>query len=182
MWPHPASVARALLTGCRPGNLYVAFRPSPQPVCYATDAHGRLLLLAHDDTPVGRTLWPRAEGQAVAAVLEVADDPCRGRPSLGRAWASGWARPLAGMGARAAALDFAAVHPTGLLLDVGRGTTLYHVDLAAVRLERAGAALEVDPAQFAAAPVATPPQLARLREQIARTAAQDGEASTSPVR
>ncbi|GGJ80217.1 hypothetical protein GCM10010123_07660 [Pilimelia anulata] len=182
MWPSPAAVARALAAGRLPGNLYVACRPSPQPVCYACDPSGRLLLLTRTGTPVGRSLRPRPGDRPPATVLEVADRPCPGAASLGRVWLSGWARPLDGEAARAAALEFAAVHPTGVLLDVGRGAVLHHVELDGVRLERAGVTIDVEPADFAAAAAAGPEQLLRLREAIGQRAQGAGRPPGSPVR
>ncbi|GGK23007.1 hypothetical protein GCM10010124_14440 [Pilimelia terevasa] len=183
MWPSPAAVARALVASRLPGSLHVACRPGPQPVCYACDAHGRLLLLSREGSPAGRALRPRpGDHRTVAAVLEIADLPCPGAgATLGRVWLSGWVRALEDVAARAAALDFAAAHPTGMLLDVGRGAVLHHVDLAAVRLERAGATIEVTPVDFVEATPAAPAQLQRLREAIAQGPQAAGR-SSAPVR
>jgi len=83
--------------------------------------------------------------------------PVTGAPSLGRAWVSGWARPLAGAEARAAALEFVRVHPTEDLLLLGKGFVLYRMEAAEVRLQdvpgRADQSgkVTVDPAGYAAA-------------------------------
>ncbi|GAA2517031.1 hypothetical protein [Pilimelia columellifera] len=168
MWPHPAAVARALAAATRPASLYLACRPSPQLTRYICDPHGTVLLLARDDSPAAHALRPTPGEDDVAAVLEIVDDPDQpDLPSLGRVWLSGWVAPLSGVGARAAALDFAAVHPLSDLLDVGRGVTLYRLELAEVRLERGDRSVDIVPEDFAAAAPACPGQLARLRARIA---------------
>jgi hypothetical protein len=45
---------------------------------------------------------------------------------------SGWATRLSGVAAQRAAMDFADVNPVGELLDLGRGSVLYRLDLAEI--------------------------------------------------
>ncbi|HEU4425438.1 MAG TPA: DUF2470 domain-containing protein [Pilimelia sp.] len=152
MQPSPAEVARTLVAGRLPGTAHVACRPGPLPVRHATDHAGRLLLLDRANGPLAAALRPAAGAEDVALVLAAADDPpIPGAPAIGRVWVSGWASPLRGAAAREAAIEFAAVHPTGDLLDVGRGVAIYRMAPAEVRLGRASAVIDVDPDEYAAA-------------------------------
>ncbi|BCJ63322.1 DUF2470 domain-containing protein [Polymorphospora rubra] len=152
MQPSPAEVARTLAAGRLAGTAHVACRPGPHPVRHVTDPSGRLLLLTRAGTLSANALHPSDGADDVAVVLDVPDvPPVTGSPSLGRVWISGWATELTGAAAVAAAVDYAAVDPTGDLLDVGRGMVLHRVDVAEIRLERAGTMIDIDPDDYAEA-------------------------------
>ncbi|GAB3142259.1 hypothetical protein GCM10027290_16340 [Micromonospora sonneratiae] len=152
MQPSPAEIARTLSAGRLAGLAYVAYRPGPHRVRHVVDAQGRVLLLVAVDSDLAEALRPQDGADDIATVIDVRDQPpSAAAPSLGRVWISGWARRLGGAEASRAALDFAEILPTGDLLDVGRGFALYHLDVAEVRLQRAGAAFDVDPYDYAEA-------------------------------
>ncbi|MFD0972650.1 DUF2470 domain-containing protein [Plantactinospora endophytica] len=152
MQPSPAEVARTLAAGRLAGTAQVAYRPGPHQVRHATDPSGRMLLLVSVVNNLAAALRPTSGGRGTALVLDVRDlPPAAGAPSLGRVWLSGWPEPLTGAEARLAAVDFADVVPTGDLLDVGRGFTLYRFEPAEIRLERGGTVRHVEPAEYAAA-------------------------------
>jgi len=152
MQPSPAEVARTLASGRLPGTAHVACGPGPLPVRHATDQAGRLMLLDRVDGPLSAVLRPAPGADDTAVVIDAADEPpVEGSPDLGRVWVSGWARLLDGQEARAAAVEFAAVHAIGDLFDVGDGFALHRMEPAEVRLVRAGAVIDVDPDEFAAA-------------------------------
>ncbi|MDG4765381.1 DUF2470 domain-containing protein [Solwaraspora sp. WMMD406] len=152
MQPSPAEIARTLAAGRLPGTVHVACRPGPHAVRHATDPMGRILLLAGADDRIAGALRPVDSAADTAVVLDVTDvPPVAGSPTLGRVWVSGWVSALDGPEARMAALDFADVHPTGELLDLGRGSTMYRMEVAEIRLERCGAMTDVDPDEYAAA-------------------------------
>ncbi|MEN3615144.1 DUF2470 domain-containing protein [Plantactinospora sp. ZYX-F-223] len=152
MQPSSAEVARTLAAGRLPGTAQAAYRPGPHQVRHATDSSGRVLLLVSIVSDLAAALRPTRDSRGTALVLDVRDlPPAAGAPPLGRVWISGWPEPLAGVEARQAAVDFAEVIPTGDLLDVGRGFTLYRFEPAEIRLERAGTVRHVEPAEYAAA-------------------------------
>ncbi|MGI5148662.1 DUF2470 domain-containing protein [Plantactinospora sp. CA-294935] len=152
MQPSSAEVARTLAAGRLPGTAQAAYRPGPHQVRHATDSSGRVLLLVSIVSDLAAALRPTRDSRGTALVLDVRDlPPAAGAPPLGRVWISGWPEPLAGAEARQAAVDFAEVIPTGDLLDVGRGFTLYRFEPAEIRLERAGTVRHVEPAEYAAA-------------------------------
>ncbi|MDG4832065.1 DUF2470 domain-containing protein [Solwaraspora sp. WMMD1047] len=152
MQPSPAEVARTLATGHLAGRVQVAYRPGAHQVRHAVDRQGRVLLLVSIVDDLALALLPVTGADDAAVVLDVQDlPPAAGAPSLGRVWISGWAAPLTGPDARRAALDFADVDPTGDLLDVGTRLTIYRFDAAEVRLERAGAMIDIDPKEYAEA-------------------------------
>ncbi|GHJ06668.1 hypothetical protein TPA0907_10350 [Micromonospora humidisoli] len=151
MAPTPAELIRTLVAGRLPGLVHLAHRPGPFHVRHATDAEGRVLLLVPVFSDLAAELDPAA-ARDVAVVLDVLDlPPAAGAPSAGRAWVSGWAVPLTGDPARRAAVDFAAVDPTGDLLDVGSRFRLHRFEVAEARLDTAGVVHRVDPGEYAAA-------------------------------
>ncbi|MFI9640068.1 DUF2470 domain-containing protein [Micromonospora sp. NPDC051925] len=151
MAPNPAELIRTLVTGRLPGLVRLAHRPGPFHVRHATDPEGRVLLLVPVFSDLAAELDPGAADD-VAVVLDVLDlPPAAGAPSAGRAWVSGWAVPLQGEPARHAAADFAAVDPTGDLLDVGTRFRLHRFEVVEARLEAAGVVHRVDPEEYAAA-------------------------------
>jgi putative heme iron utilization protein len=150
MRPSPAEIVRTLVAGRLPGLVHLACRPGLHHARHATDAEGRVLLLVPVVSDLAAALG--AEDRAVAVVLDVLDlPPAAGAPSLGRALVSGWARRLAGDEARAAAVDFATVEPTGDLLDVGTRFRLFRFEVAEARWRRAGELRRIDPAAYAEA-------------------------------
>ncbi|SCL15916.1 hypothetical protein GA0070616_0871 [Micromonospora nigra] len=152
MRPSPAEIVRTLVAGRLPGLAHLAHRPGPYHVRHATDPDGRVLLLVPVVSDLAGALRPTGGGGEVAVVLDVLDlPPAAGAPSLGRAWVSGWAGRLDGDEARSAALDFAAVEPTGDLLDVGTRFRLYRFEVVEVRWERAGTVRRIDPVEYAGA-------------------------------
>ncbi|MER7460451.1 DUF2470 domain-containing protein [Micromonospora sp. NPDC126480] len=152
MRPSPAETVRTLVAGRLPGLVHVAHRPGPHHARHVTDPDGRVLLLVPVVSDLAAALRPVDGGCEVAAVLDVLDlPPAAGAPTLGRAWVSGWARQLHGAEARAAAVDFAAVDPTGDLLDVGTRFRLYRFEVAEARWERAGSVRRIDPEAYAEA-------------------------------
>ena len=152
MQPSPAEIARTMVAGRLPGTVHVACRPGPHTVRHATDPMGRILILANRTDPIAAALRPADGTDDTAMVLDVTDvPPVAGSPAHGRLWVSGWASPLDGAPARMAALDFADVHACGDLLDVGRGTTIFRMEVAEVRIERCGTTTDVDPDEYAAA-------------------------------
>ncbi|MFV2009212.1 MULTISPECIES: DUF2470 domain-containing protein [unclassified Micromonospora] len=152
MQPSPAEIARTMAFGRLPGMAHVACRPGPHAVRHATDPMGRILLLAAGSDLLDGALRPVPGTDDTAVVLEVADvPPVAGSPTHGRVWVSGWVGPLDGAPARTAALDFADVHACPDLLDVGRGATIFRMEVAEVRLERCGVTIDVDPDVYAAA-------------------------------
>jgi Protein of unknown function (DUF2470) len=152
MQPSPAEVARTLAAGHLPALAHVACRPGPFPVRHITDDHGRPLLLSPAGGALSTALRPADGTDDTATVLDIADvPPMAGSPSLGRVWVSGWARRLDGDEGRAAALDYAAVDPSGDLLDVGAGQVLHRIEVAEVRYERHGTLIDVDPDEYAEA-------------------------------
>ncbi|MGB2569576.1 DUF2470 domain-containing protein [Micromonospora citrea] len=156
MGPSPAEIVRTLVAGRLPGLVHLAHRPGPHHVRHATDADGRVLLLVPVVSDLAAELDP-GTAEDVAVVLDVLDlPPAAGAPSLGRAWVSGWAAPLTGEEARDAAVEFAAVDPSGDLLDVGTRFRMHRFEVAEARLESAGAVRRIDPTGYA---VATPDPL-----------------------
>ncbi|MFY1637564.1 DUF2470 domain-containing protein [Solwaraspora sp. WMMB335] len=152
MQPSPAEIARTLVAGRLPGTAHVACRPGPHAVRHATDPMGQILLLTGETDPMGAALRPTDGAADTAVVLDVTDTPpVAGAPSRGRVWVSGWVSPLDGAPARLAALDFADVHATGDLLDVGRGASIYRMEVAEIRLDQSGVTTDVDPDEYAAA-------------------------------
>ncbi|MEV4825883.1 DUF2470 domain-containing protein [Micromonospora sp. NPDC049274] len=152
MRPSPAEIVRTLVAGRLPGLVHLARRPGPHHARHVTDPDGRVLLLVPVASHLLAALQPVAGGADVAVVLDVLDlPPAAGAPGLGRAWVSGWAAELHDEEARRAALDFAAVEPTGDLLDVGVRFRLFRFEVAEVRWERAGVVHRIDPLEYAEA-------------------------------
>ncbi|MEV6376563.1 DUF2470 domain-containing protein [Micromonospora sp. WP24] len=152
MGPSPAEIIRTLVAGRLPGLVHLAHRPGPHHVRHVTDPEGRVLLLVPVVSDLAAALRPVDGDEDVAVVLDVLDlPPAAGAPSLGRAWVSGWAVELDGAEARAAAQDFAAVDPTGDLLDLGRRFRLFRFEVAEARWERADDVRRVDPDVYAGA-------------------------------
>ncbi|MEU5782223.1 DUF2470 domain-containing protein [Micromonospora lupini] len=152
MRPSPAEIVRTLVAGRLPGLVHLARRPGPHHARHVTDPDGRVLLLVPVASHLGAALQPVAGGADVAVVLDVLDlPPAAGSPGLGRAWVSGWAAELHDEEARRAAVDFAAVEPTGDLLDVGVRFRLFRFEVAEVRWERAGVVHRIDPLEYAEA-------------------------------
>jgi hypothetical protein len=149
MQPSPAEVARTLAAGRLPGTASVACRPGPLRVRHATDPAGRPMLLARAGGGLAEALRPAEHTDDTAVVVRV--EAAASAPALGRLFVGGWAAPLAGVEARAAALEFAAANPASDLLDLGRGQLLYRVEVAEVRLARPGIMIEIDPDDYAAA-------------------------------
>lgn len=156
MRPSPAEVARTLAAGHLPGSLQVAPGAGRDRAAYqvrhVTDPVGRVLLLVSIVDDLALVLPPAGQADEVAVVLDVPDlPPAAGAPALGRVWVAGWASALRGAAARAAALDYVEVDATEDLLDVGRRFTLYRVEPVEVRLETAGATIDIAPREYAAA-------------------------------
>ncbi|SBT65740.1 Protein of unknown function (DUF2470) [Micromonospora sediminicola] len=152
MRPSPAEIVRTLIAGRLPALVHLARDPGPHQVRHATDPDGRVLLLVPVFSDLAVALAPPAGDSDVATVLDVLDlPPAAGAPSLGRAWISGWAERLDGDQARGAALDFAATHPTGDLLDLGTRFHLHRFEVAEARWERAGGVRRIDPDAYAGA-------------------------------
>ncbi|WP_431886905.1 DUF2470 domain-containing protein [Micromonospora wenchangensis] len=152
MRPSPAEIVRTLVAGHLPALAHLARTPGPQQVRHATDPQGRVLLLVPTVGDLATALTPPTGDTDVATVLDVLDlPPTAGAPSLGRAWLSGWAERLDGDEARQAAVDFAAVRPTGDLLDVGSRFALHRFAVSEARWERAGATRLIDPQAYAQA-------------------------------
>jgi hypothetical protein len=128
-----AKIARTLAASRTQGTARVAWSQGLFRVRHALDREGRPLLLCRTAGSLDLALAPCD----VAVVLTVAGE-------AGRVWISGWAQGLDGLGARAAALEFALANPLSDLLDVGRGFCLYRVDVAEVRLERGSTLTDVD--------------------------------------
>ncbi|TQS43249.1 DUF2470 domain-containing protein [Cryptosporangium phraense] len=138
MEPTPAEIARTLAAGHLPARVRTECGSERTPVTefavtHVTDRMGRVLLLLAEDSPVDRALRPvAADGDAVAQLLIADRQPVPGGPWHGRITMSGWATRLAGVSSHRAAMDFAEVSPVGELLDVGRGSVLYRLDLAEI--------------------------------------------------
>ncbi|MGN9765041.1 DUF2470 domain-containing protein [Micromonospora sp. SD12] len=152
MRPSPAEIVRTLVAGRLPGIAHVAHRPGPHQVRHVTDPDGRVLLLVPVVSDLAAALRPAGGDSEVALVLDVLDlPPAAGAPSLGRAWVSGWAARLDGDEERRAALDFAAVEPTGDLLDVGTRFRLHRFEVVEARWERGDTVRRIDPEAYAEA-------------------------------
>jgi hypothetical protein len=93
------------------------------------------------------------QGEGDTALVLRVDDvpPVAGAPWRGRLWLAGWARPLDGLAAREAAVEYVGLDPTSDLLDVGHGYTLLRMEVADVRIARRGRLVEVDVDEFRAA-------------------------------
>lgn len=145
MQPSPAEVARTLAAGRLTGTVQIACDPTRHRVRHATDCAGRLLLLSRAGSELGGT-------DEAAVSLRVEDvPPVDGAPHLGTVRLVGWASALAGPPVREAALEFVEANPTSDLLDVGQGFVLHQVEVAEVRLERAGTVLRIDQDEYARA-------------------------------
>jgi hypothetical protein len=152
MQPTHAEVARTIAAGHMPASVHIACRQGPFPVRHVTDAQGRALLLSPRDGALTTALRPIEGNADTALVLDVTDvPPVAGGPSLGRVWLAGWAVPLAGDEARAAALDYADTDAAGDLLDIGDTQVLHRMRVDEVRYERDGVLFDVDPEAYAAA-------------------------------
>ncbi len=145
-------IARTLASGHFPGVMHVNGHRGRLRVRHATPSDGTPLLLTRSTGALAAALVP-PPGECDTAVVLAVD----GRhPDLpGRLWLSGWAEPLAGGRARAAALEYAAVSPAEDLLGVGRGHALYRVEVGEVRLAFGSTLVEIDVDEFrAASPIA----------------------------
>ena len=152
MRPSPAEIVRTLVAGRLAGLVHLACWPGLHHVRHATDRDGRVLLLVPVVSDLAAALRSAGDERPIAVVLDVLDlPPAAGAPSLGRALVSGWVRELDGDEARAAALDFAAVEPTGDLLDVGTRFRLFRFEVAEARWDRAGVLRRIDPEAYAEA-------------------------------
>jgi hypothetical protein len=148
MRPSRAEIARTLARGRLPGRLQLDGRPAPAPVPHATDRTGRPLLLVRDDDDLGAAL---RDGH-LAVTLSVMDvPPVERAPSLGRVRIDGRVRRLSAGEAAAAVQEFAESNPVADLLDVGRGASLWLVNVDRVRLDNPCATVDVEPAWYAAA-------------------------------
>jgi hypothetical protein len=108
---------------------------------HATDRGGRPLILVSDEDELD-----------AAGALSVEDVPPLPRaPSLGRVWVEGPLRRLTSDEAAAAVHEFAEANPVAGLLDVGRGATIWLMDVSVVRLDRGTATVDIDPIPYAAA-------------------------------
>ena len=136
MEPTPAEIVRTLVAGHLPARVRTecgSTSATEFAVTHVTDRMGRILLLVADDGPADRALRPVAADTDAVAQLVVADrQPVPSSPWRGRVTLSGWATRLSGVSARQAALDFADVNAVGELLDLGRGTVLYRLDLVEI--------------------------------------------------
>ena len=144
MEPTPAEIVRTLAAGHFPARVRtecgsvgpvdaLAASPTEFAVTHVTDRMGRILLLVTEDGPADRALRPVAADTDAVAQLVIADrQPVPSSPWRGRVTMSGWATRLAGSSAQQAAMDFAEVSAVGDLLDVGRGSVLYRLDLAEI--------------------------------------------------
>jgi uncharacterized protein DUF2470 len=160
MRPSPAEVVRTLIAARQPGQLHLPEAAWPVEVEHATEPDGTPLLLVEDAAP-GAAELPAAGADDVAALLTIPDvTPYEATPSRGEAVLLGWVAPLSGAAARSAADAFAAVRPLPALLDVGRGRTLYRMDLAEIRLDAEDRTAPVDPDAYRRAR----PDALRLRE------------------
>ena len=152
MQPTNAEVARTIAAGHMPASAHIACRQGPFPVRHVTDEQGRALLLSPRDGALTAALRLLDGNDDTALVLDITDvPPVAGGPSLGRVWIAGWAVPLSGDEARAAALDYADTDAASDLLDVGDTQVLHRMQIDEVRYERNGALVDVDPEEFAAA-------------------------------
>ncbi|MEV6814469.1 DUF2470 domain-containing protein [Micromonospora sp. NPDC051296] len=152
MRPSPAEIVRTLVAGRLAGLVHLACWPGLHQVRHVTDTDGRVLLLVPVVSDLAGALRAAGDDRPLAVVLDVLDlPPAAGAPSLGRALVSGWVRQLDGDEARAAALDFAAVEPTGDLLDVGTRFRLFRFEVAEARWDRAGVLRRIDPEAYAEA-------------------------------
>lgn len=153
MEPTPAEIARTLAAGHLPARIRTECEAGAGAtvtefaVAHVTDRMGRVLLLIAEDSPVDQALRPvAADGDAVAQLTVADRQPVAGSPWRGRITMSGWATRLSGIAAHRAAMDFAEINPVGDLLDLGRGSVLYRLDLAEIEWATPGYdAEDVDP-------------------------------------
>jgi hypothetical protein len=146
--PSRPEIARTLARGRLPGRLQLDGRPEPAPVRHATDRTGRPLLLVRDDDDLGAAL---RDGRPAVTLSVVDVPPVERAPSLGRVRIDGRARLLAGGEAAGAVQEFAEGNPIADLFDVGRGASMWLVDVDRVRLDHPLATVDVEPAWYAAA-------------------------------
>lgn len=143
MRPSPAEVVRTLVAARGTGQLHLPETTWPVPVAHAADPDGAPLLLVDDADP-GAAALP-ADTDDAAALLSVPDEaPYPAAPSAGEAALLGWVAPVTGDELRTAVDTFAAAYPLPALLDVGRGHTLYRLELAEVRLDGEDRSVAVD--------------------------------------
>ena len=138
MEPTPAEITRTLVAGHLPARIRTECGTNPSSstefsVLHVTDRMGRILLLVPEEGPVDRALGPvAADGDALAQLVVADRQPLPGSPWHGRVTMAGWATRLTGANALRAAMDFADVNAVGELLDIGRGTVIYRLDLAEI--------------------------------------------------
>lgn len=145
-------IARTLATGHFLGVVHVNGHRGRLRVRHATPADGTPLLLTRSTGTLAAALVP-PPGETDTAVVLAVDGRHPDVP--GRLWLSGWAEPLAGADARAAAIAYAAVNPTEDLLGVGQGHALYRVEVGEVRLAFGATLVELDVDEFRdASPIA----------------------------
>jgi hypothetical protein len=149
MRPSRAEVARTLARGRLPGLLQLDGLPEPAPVRHATDPTGRPLLLVRDDDDLDAALLACDRPAVRLSVQDV--PPVERAPSLGRVRIDGRARRLPAGEAAAAVQDFAEGNPIADLFDVGRGTSMWLVNVDRVRLDNPLTTVDIEPAWYAAA-------------------------------
>jgi hypothetical protein len=141
MRPSHAETARTLLHGRLPAILRIAGRGNAMSVVHATDCAGQPLLLVHDDSELASEIAAISSLRRVTAMITVGDvPPLPSSPNLGRARVGGRLLPVGPASRREAVLEFADANPVADLLDVGRGATMYRMDVE-------GALLDVDNAR-----------------------------------
>lgn len=140
-----AEIARTLATGAHPGQLRVAWHPAAHSIAHITDEFGQPVFLLDDASLLAGALHSDTEDD-IAAVLHI-----NAREHRTQLWISGWAAPLRGADERKAADAYAQKHPVGELLDLGRGATLYRIEVAEVRLGRGNTHYDIDIDEYYAA-------------------------------
>jgi hypothetical protein len=149
MSPTFAEVARTLARGRLPGLIRVAGWAQPLAVQHATDCAGRPMVLARSGGDLSRALGAVDGRKRVAALLSVDDrPPVDGAPALGRVRIGGRVHRLDADEAAPARLEFAEANPVSELLDVGRGVTLFAIEVDRVQVQRGVTIEEVDVEAF----------------------------------
>lgn len=147
-----AEVVRTLVRGRLPGRLSATRTGDGGAVRHATTPGGHPLVLVRDDDPLAGLLELDAREPAARVQLRVPDvPPLSGSPVLGEARLTGRLRELGTDERPAAALEFAASNPIADLFDVGRGVSMYGIEVESVSIHRHNGVRQVDPAAFVAA-------------------------------